>query len=152
MAARSLVDGGAIAQGSANDRETARGIVPATWTPPERRFDTSADEIKAYAEGMRMPGTCVKPRSLRWVNRPRTIGPPLFQCGARRMQGNSPGLVAENPVPCDAAPRLKRHDSGLCMRPEIDVDPLWRCVPLPWCAVDESETIARLRDAHDLSP
>jgi hypothetical protein len=29
----------------------------------------SADEIKAYAEGMRLPRTCVKPRSLRWVNR-----------------------------------------------------------------------------------
>jgi hypothetical protein len=37
--------------------------VPATWTPPERRFDTPADEIKAYVEGMSMPSTCVKPHS-----------------------------------------------------------------------------------------
>ena len=66
MAPRSSAGGGAVAQGSTNNRETARGTVPATWTPPEHRFDTSADEIKAYAEGMRMPGTCVKPRLLRW--------------------------------------------------------------------------------------
>jgi hypothetical protein len=28
----------------------------------------SADEIKAYAEGMRLPCTCIKPRALRWVS------------------------------------------------------------------------------------
>jgi hypothetical protein len=46
-AARSLADGRAIAQGSTNDRDTVLGIVPVTWTPSERRFGASADEIKA---------------------------------------------------------------------------------------------------------
>jgi hypothetical protein len=65
-AARSLADGGAIAQACANDRDTVRSVfVAATWTPPERRFDGSADEVKAYAEGMRLPYICLEPRSLR---------------------------------------------------------------------------------------
>ena len=67
----------------------------------------------------------------RRINRSRTVGPPLFPAWRLRMQGNSPGLIADNPVLRDAAPRLKRHDGGFRMRPEIDVDPLRRCVPLP---------------------
>jgi hypothetical protein len=46
-----------------------------------------------------------------------------------RVQGNSPGLVADNPVLRDATPGLKRHNGGFRMRPEIAVDPLRRCVP-----------------------
>jgi hypothetical protein len=69
-------------------------------------------------------------------NRPTPVGPCLQYC-ARRMQGNSPRLVADNPVLRDAAPGLKRHNGGFRVRPEIAVDPLRRCVRLPRRAVGE---------------
>jgi hypothetical protein len=45
------------------------------------------------------------------------------------MQGNSSGLVADNPILRDAAPGLKGQNGGFRMRPKIAADPLPRCVP-----------------------
>ena len=42
-----------------------------------------------------------------------------FQRGARRTQGNSPGLVADNPVLRDAAPGLKRHNEAFVCGPKL---------------------------------
>ena len=130
-AARSLVDGRAIARGSTNDRDTIRGIVPATWTPPERRFD------RRLMKSNPKPKACVchasassRVRCVR-VNRPRTVGPPRFQCGARRMQGNNPGLVADNPILARRRPRSERPERRVFVCDPKLPPTLRRRVPLP---------------------
>jgi hypothetical protein len=61
MAARSLADGGEIAQGSIHDRDIIRCAYLASYyfgkggRQTERRFNAVSDEIKVCANGSRRP-------------------------------------------------------------------------------------------------
>jgi len=106
--ARSLVDGGAIAQGSANDRETARSISPAI--PWEGRCPSVASARRLmkpklrrrHASAPHMPQAAFAALG---INRSRTVTPPLFPAWRSPHARKQPRSGRRQPRPARRRPR-----------------------------------------------
>jgi hypothetical protein len=136
-AARSLADGGAIAQGSTNDRDTIRGILPATWTPPERRFDRRLMKSKPTPKACVCHARASSRVRCVGVNRPRTVGPPLFPVWRSPHARKQPKSGRRQSHPARRRPRSERPERRLSYAARNCRRTLQRRVPLPrrTCAI-----------------